>query len=66
MGGMGIGAVEKKDVMRASAMLEKKREYAAIPVFPCVLKIMPTVIWRTKDPIVLDVHVVEGITVYFF
>ncbi|KAG6419955.1 hypothetical protein SASPL_116469 [Salvia splendens] len=108
VGGMSIGPVHKKDVMRASATLEKKRECAAIlalgvevtpeasqlahqlgvkiftcddirglllqfkshldymdkilvPVFPCVLKIMPTVIMRTKYPIVLDVYVVEGI-----
>lgn len=56
VGGMSIGLVQKKDVMRASAMSR-----ILVPVFPCVLKIMPSSVFDVKDPIVLDVHVVEGI-----
>jgi hypothetical protein len=30
VGGIGIGPVHKKDVMKASVMLEKKKEYATM------------------------------------
>ncbi|XP_071689465.1 eukaryotic translation initiation factor 5B-like [Rutidosis leptorrhynchoides] len=112
--GIGIGPVHKKDVMKASIMLEKKKEFATIlafdvkvtpeareladdlgveiftadiiyhlfdqfkkyvdnlkkekkkqadedVVFPCVLKIMPDCGFNKKDPIILGVHVIEGI-----
>ncbi|KAK9915050.1 hypothetical protein WJX75_004126 [Coccomyxa subellipsoidea] len=113
--GIAIGPIHKKDVMRASVMLEKGRQkYAVIlafdvpvtkearelseslgvriftadiiyhlfdqftaylrqvkdaeqeaaktdAVFPCILKILPTCVFNTKDPIVLGVDVVEGI-----
>lgn len=113
--GISIGPVHKKDVMKASVMLERKKEYATIlafdvkvtpearelaeevgvkifiadiiyhlfdqfkayidalkeekkkesaeeAVFPCILKIMPNCIFNKKDPIVLGVDVLEGIT----
>ncbi|XAR67705.1 Protein-synthesizing GTPase [Bertholletia excelsa] len=112
--GISIGPVHKKDVMKASVMLEKKKEFATIlafdvkvtpeareladelgvkifiadiiyhlfdqfkayidnlkeekkkesaedAVFPCVLKIMPNCVFNKKDPIVLGVHVLDGI-----
>ncbi|XP_042065371.1 eukaryotic translation initiation factor 5B-like [Salvia splendens] len=40
---------------------ERKRQAPQAAVFPCVLKIMPNRTFNTKDPIVLSVHVVEGI-----
>ncbi|GJU16405.1 eukaryotic translation initiation factor 5B-like protein [Tanacetum coccineum] len=111
---IGIGPVHKKDVMKAAAMLDKKKEFATIlafdvkvtpeareiadgldikiftadiiyhlfdqfnayienfkeekkkeaaedAVFPCVLQIMPHCVFNKKDPIILDVNVLEGI-----
>lgn len=37
IGGIGIGPVHKKDIMKASVMLEKKREYATILAFDVVV-----------------------------
>ncbi|KAB1222271.1 Eukaryotic translation initiation factor 5B [Morella rubra] len=37
IGGIGIGPVHKKDVMKAGVMLEKKREYATILAFDVVV-----------------------------
>ncbi|KAL1562300.1 photosystem II [Salvia divinorum] len=38
-----------------------KIEAAEVAVFPCVLKIMPSCVINAKDPIVLGVHVVQGV-----
>jgi translation initiation factor 5B len=40
---------------------EKKHQYAAEAVFPCTLKILPNRVYHSKDPIVCDVEVLEGI-----
>ncbi|KAG2665615.1 hypothetical protein I3843_15G015300 [Carya illinoinensis] len=45
--GIGIGPVHKKDVMKASVMLEKKREYATILAFD--IKLMPDAEELAKD-----------------
>uniref|UniRef100_A0A453T002 Eukaryotic translation initiation factor 5B n=3 Tax=Aegilops tauschii subsp. strangulata TaxID=200361 RepID=A0A453T002_AEGTS len=39
----------------------KKMQFAAEAVFPCTLKILPNRIYHSKDPIVCDVEVVEGV-----
>lgn len=112
--GCNLGPVHKQDVMKASAMLKRKEEYAAIlafdvkvmpeafelaaelgvkifvadtvyklvdsftdhivkfkeemkkqcaadAVFPCTLKILPNRVYHSKDPVVCDVEVLEGI-----
>ncbi|WVZ90325.1 hypothetical protein U9M48_036634 [Paspalum notatum var. saurae] len=112
--GCNIGPVHKLDVIKATSMLKRKREYAAIlafdvkvipeafelaaeagvkifmadtiyklvdsftdhinklneemkkqfaadTVFPCTLKILPNCVYHSKDPIVCDVEVLEGI-----
>jgi len=112
--GIRIGPVHKKDVMRASIMLEHKREFACIlafdvkvmpearefadtqgvrifeadiiyhleemfqkyleevasekksnletlVIFPCVLKILPGHVYKSRNPIVVGVTVEEGI-----
>ncbi|KAM3214280.1 hypothetical protein ACQJBY_066634 [Aegilops geniculata] len=112
--GWNLGPVYKQDVMKASAMLKRKEEYAVIlafdvkvmpeasalaaesglkiitadtvyrlvniytehikglkeakkmqfaaeAVFPCTLKILPNRVYHSKDPIVCDVEVVEGV-----
>ncbi|XP_066355676.1 uncharacterized protein [Miscanthus floridulus] len=112
--GCNLGPVHKQDVMKATAMLKRKEEYAAIlafdvkvmpeafelaaesgvkifmadtvyklvdsftdhmnklkeemkkqcaadTVFPCTLKILPNRVYHSKDPIVCDVEVLEGI-----
>jgi len=112
--GIRIGPVHKKDVMKASVMLEHKREFACIlafdvkvmpdarefaeklgvrifeadiiyhleemfqkyleevasekknevadqVIFPCILKILPDHIYKTRNPIVLGVKVDQGI-----
>jgi translation initiation factor 5B len=40
---------------------EKKKQYAAEAVFPCTLKILPNRVYHSKDPIVCDAEVLEGI-----
>ncbi|TVU50099.1 hypothetical protein EJB05_01456, partial [Eragrostis curvula] len=40
---------------------EKKKQYAAEAVLPCTLKILPNRVYHSKDPIVCDVEVLEGI-----
>uniref|UniRef100_A0A0A9CX58 Uncharacterized protein n=1 Tax=Arundo donax TaxID=35708 RepID=A0A0A9CX58_ARUDO len=40
---------------------EKKKQCAADAVFPCTLKILPNRVYHSKDPIVCDVEVLEGI-----
>ncbi|GJN34949.1 hypothetical protein PR202_gb23666 [Eleusine coracana subsp. coracana] len=40
---------------------EKKQQHAAEAVFPCSLKILPNRVYHSKDPIVCDVEVLEGI-----
>lgn len=112
--GIGIGPVHKKDIMKAGAMLERRKEYATVlafdvkvtteareladkmgvkifcadiiyhlfdqfkvyiknikeekkketageVVFPCVLKILPNGVVKSKDPIILGVNVIDGI-----
>ncbi|KAL6842130.1 hypothetical protein ACP4OV_028109 [Aristida adscensionis] len=112
--GYSLGPVHKQDVMKATAMLKRKEEYAAIlafgvkvmpeasdlaaesgvkiftadtiyklvdsftdhtkklkeakkkqcaaeVVFPCTLKILPNHVYHSKDPIVCDVEVLEGV-----
>ncbi|KAM3193849.1 hypothetical protein ACQJBY_070470 [Aegilops geniculata] len=39
----------------------KKMQFAAEAVFPCTLKILPNRVYHSKDPIVCDVEVVEGV-----
>uniref|UniRef100_A0A0A9D332 Eukaryotic translation initiation factor 5B n=1 Tax=Arundo donax TaxID=35708 RepID=A0A0A9D332_ARUDO len=39
----------------------KKKECAADAVFPCTLKILPNRVYHSKDPIVCDVEVLEGV-----
>lgn len=116
--GCNLGPVHKQDVMKATAMLKRKEEYAAIlafdvkvmpeafdlaaesgvkiftadtvyklvdsftdhitklneakkkqhtaeAVFPCSLKILPNRVYHSKDPIVCDVEVLEGIVKVF-
>ncbi|KAL1562311.1 photosystem II [Salvia divinorum] len=74
---ISIGAVQKMDVMKVSAgkkeyatilaygveiiLRRKRREKLRRQQFSRVLKIMPNCVFNTKDPIVLGVHVVEGI-----
>jgi translation initiation factor 5B len=118
VGGCNLGPVHKQDVMKATAMLKRKEEYAAIlafdvrvmpeafdlasesgvkifmadtvyklvdsftyyikklkeeqkkqyaaeAVFPCTLKILPNRVYHSKDPIVCDVEVLEGIVMVF-
>ncbi|KAJ1265471.1 hypothetical protein BS78_08G078600 [Paspalum vaginatum] len=38
-----------------------KTQFAADTVFPCTLKILPNRVYHSKDPIVCDVEVLEGI-----
>ncbi|KAG0520939.1 hypothetical protein BDA96_08G118000 [Sorghum bicolor] len=112
--GCNLGPVHKQDVMKATAMLKRKEEYAAIlafdvkvmpeafelaaesgvkifmadtvyklvdsftdhinklkeemkkqcvadAVFPCTLRILPNRVYHSKDPVVCDVEVLEGI-----
>lgn len=40
---------------------EMKKQFAADAVFPCTLKILPNRVYHSKDPIVCDVEVLEGI-----
>ncbi|KAK9056016.1 hypothetical protein SSX86_027103 [Deinandra increscens subsp. villosa] len=40
---------------------EKMKEAAKDAVFPCVLKIMPNLVFNKKNPIILGVDVIEGI-----
>ncbi|CAM0949803.1 unnamed protein product [Alopecurus aequalis] len=114
VGDWNLGPVHKQDVMKATAMLNRKEEYAAIlafdvkvmpeasvlaaesgvrifmadtvyklvdsyaehinglkeakkmqcageAVFPCTLKILPNRVYHSKDPIVCDVEVLEGV-----
>jgi translation initiation factor 5B len=39
---------------------ERKKEKAALAIWPCILKIVPGCIFNKKDPIILGVDVVEG------
>ena len=51
-----------KCVCAALQVKENEQEAAkSDAVFPCILKILPTCVFNTKDPIVLGVDVVEGI-----
>ena len=112
--GCNLGPVHKQDVMKATAMLKRKEEYAAIlafdvkvmpeafelaaesgvkifmadtvyklvdsftdhinklkeemkkqcaadAVFPCTLRILPNSVYHSKDTVVCDVEVLEGI-----
>ncbi|KAH0706275.1 hypothetical protein KY285_012548 [Solanum tuberosum] len=72
--GIGIGPVHKKNVIKASVMLEKKKEYATILAFDVKVtqgarelsdelgvKIVPNCVFKKKDPIVLGVDVLQGI-----
>ncbi|XP_062204137.1 eukaryotic translation initiation factor 5B-like [Phragmites australis] len=112
--GCNLGPVHKQDVIKATTMLKRKEEYAAIlafdvkvmpeafdlaaesgvkiftadtvyklvdsftdhikklkeerkkqcasdTVFPCTLKILPNRVYHSKDPIVCDVEVLEGV-----
>lgn len=112
--GISLGTVYKKDIIKASAVREKKPEYAVIlafdvkvsadaeewslrenvtiftadiiyhlfdqwkkytddirarnrenaadiAVFPCILQVMPQYIYRTRDPLVFGVKVIEGV-----
>jgi translation initiation factor 5B len=44
---------------------EKMKQYVAEAVFPCTLKILPNLVYHSKDPIVCDVEVLEGIVKVF-
>jgi translation initiation factor 5B len=112
--GYNIGPVHKKDIMRASIMLEKAREYAQLlafdvpidkdatdmaeevgvkifradiiyhlfdqytaymkemeeqrrrdqapqAVFPCILRIIPGMVFNKRSPLIMGVDIVEGI-----
>ncbi|KAM7318817.1 hypothetical protein ACRRTK_021929 [Alexandromys fortis] len=56
--GINIGPVHKKDVMKASVMLEHDPQHIA--VFPCKMKILPQYIFNSRDPIVIGVTVEAG------
>ncbi|KAH7954936.1 hypothetical protein HPB49_023029 [Dermacentor silvarum] len=69
--GIRIGPVVKKDVMKASIMLEhdnqeelrqkKREEFKSVAVFPCRLRILPQFVFNSRDPIVVGVSVEAGI-----
>ena len=40
---------------------EMKKQCAADAVFPCTLRILPNRVYHSKDPVVCDVEVLEGI-----
>lgn len=40
---------------------ERKKEAAKEAIVPCVLRILPDCVFKTMDPILMGVHVVEGI-----
>merc|ERR1712157_494940 len=42
-------------------MEQRRKDAAAVAVFPCILKILPQHIFNQKDPIILGVEVFDGI-----
>ena len=40
---------------------QKRKEYEAVAIFPCKLRILPSCVFNTRDPIVVGVVVEAGL-----